>query len=462
LVRTVSSVSIDYLGGESHAGERIDYRIVLTVTDPVTGVTATDAIFLIDSNWVALYGGNIAPVPRFGISGFSPIRANQPVIFNAENSTDANMDYLWYTWYFGDGAIGEGAMTTHSYPSGMFLAVSIVSLINLAGNYLVTLVVQDDFWSFVNLTRMISVQPEAAIEPFVTPDAGDRYSSFTVTLSTVTAGASILYSVDGTTPTKLYTEPITIPYEPFTTVKLQTFSRSAGILDSDTVVNVYNIMPPACGDVFIQFNCSLKCYNSETPTQPTYIATVPVNNGKHLTLQSLIITLGVNHVGTVPIDQSKVLRYVIDGLYGIYDTSKSMPDLHLFVDAGSVPGQAVQARVSYDFTNDGVWDRHETFNLFACDPLPDAYEEYTFTDPLQAFQPLGITGDYQNMVNGLVQIEIWQAIGNSTITLLTNGANALGQRTLINLPYNGTYQQTPSNCTRKFFIFDIPNNCSPL
>ncbi|MBB3698905.1 glycoside hydrolase family 9 protein [Flammeovirga yaeyamensis] len=51
------------------------------------------------------------------------------VSFDASGSTDADGDTLSYAWDFGDGAVGEGAMATHTY--------------TVAGNYDVTLTVSD-------------------------------------------------------------------------------------------------------------------------------------------------------------------------------------------------------------------------------------------------------------------------------------------------------------------------------
>ncbi|MEG3613522.1 hypothetical protein V5O49_00090, partial [Isoptericola sp. MSP01] len=53
------------------------------------------------------------------------------------------------------------------------------------------------------------------------------------------------------------------------------------------------------------------------------------------------------------------------------------------VDAGDDVGQAVQARVSYDLTGDGTWDRIETYGYFATDPVP-GNETYTSQGRLAA------------------------------------------------------------------------------
>ena len=50
----------------------------------------------------------------------------------------------------------------------------------------------------------------------------------------------------------------------------------------------------------------------------------------------------------------------------------------LFLDAGTAVGNGVQARVSYDLTGNGTFDRVETYRYFATDPVP-GYEHYTQT-----------------------------------------------------------------------------------
>ena len=57
-------------------------------------------------------------------SGTAPL----PVDFDGSNSYDANDDPLSYTWDFGDGSIGTGAMTSHTYTSdGTYTATLTVS-----------------------------------------------------------------------------------------------------------------------------------------------------------------------------------------------------------------------------------------------------------------------------------------------------------------------------------------------
>ncbi|MEU4235704.1 glycosyl hydrolase [Actinoplanes sp. NPDC026619] len=93
------------------------------------------------------------------------------------------------------------------------------------------------------------------------------------------------------------------------------------------------------------------------------------------------------------------------------------------VDAGTSVGNATQARVSYDLTGDGTFDRVETFRYFATDPVT-GWERYTDATGLATS-----TGAAGALVNGTVKLEIWSAIGSAPSTV------ALGTLSTLTLPY---------------------------
>jgi mono/diheme cytochrome c family protein len=70
---------------------------------------------------------NLAPMANAG--GPYAGQPGQPVTFDGSGSSDPNGDALTYAWDFGDGAMGSGATTTHSYAG--------------AGTYTISLVVND-------------------------------------------------------------------------------------------------------------------------------------------------------------------------------------------------------------------------------------------------------------------------------------------------------------------------------
>ena len=74
-------------------------------------------------------------------------------------------------------------------------------------------------------------------------------------------------------------------------------------------------------------------------------------------------------------------------------------------------GAATQARVSYDLTGDGSWDRVETYRYFATDPKAGP-ERYTQAVGLRSSQ-----GSLGTLRGGTVRLEVWSALGGSGTVL---------------------------------------------
>ena len=134
---------------------------------------------------------------------------------------------------------------------------------------------------------------------------------------------------------------------------------------------------------------------------------------------------GANHDGA-PTNQ---LVYTLSGLTGAFDSTRST-QFTIYVDAGAHVGDAVQLRVSYDFTGDGVFDRVETYRYFSTNDL-SGWEAYTQAQGLNS-----ASGAFANLSNGRVQIEVWAALGTQAIQLRTSATAANGQQSLIVIPFN--------------------------
>ena len=96
----------------------------------------------------------------------------------------------------------------------------------------------------------------------------------------------------------------------------------------------------------------------------------------------------------------------------------------LAVDSGTSIGHAVQVRVSYDLTANGSWDRVETYNYFATDPVVGT-ENYT-----QSRGVLSSTGQLGNLLNGKVQLEVW-----SVLPGVSGGPPSVQGRSSVMLPF---------------------------
>ncbi|HTJ33129.1 MAG TPA: beta-1,3-glucanase family protein [Dactylosporangium sp.] len=122
-----------------------------------------------------------------------------------------------------------------------------------------------------------------------------------------------------------------------------------------------------------------------------------------------------NHDGT----PTNALTFTASGLTGAYTGGATAFDLA--VDSGTGVGNGLQARISYDLTGDGTYDRIETYRYFPTDPVA-GWEHYTQAQGLSA-----ATGALGNLAGGRVRVEVWSAIGGTAGTL---GVGNLSQVTL--------------------------------
>lgn len=87
------------------------YVVILTATDNEGAQTSTSTTLTIDSATA-----NVAPVPAFSWSPTS-VRAEEPVQFDASDSTDSDGSISIYEWNFGDGSTERtGRTVTHIFP----------------------------------------------------------------------------------------------------------------------------------------------------------------------------------------------------------------------------------------------------------------------------------------------------------------------------------------------------------
>ena len=155
-------------------------------------------------------------------------------------------------------------------------------------------------------------------------------------------------------------------------------------------------------------------------------STLSANAGSGALTDTIPSAAGGNFVGT----PTNPLVYTISAVTGTYNASATT-QFALYLDSLTAVGNGIQARISYDFTGDGTWDRLETYNYFATDPVT-GYELYT-----QAQGQSAATGTFANLSNGKVKLEVWNAIGTNTDLVRTSATSANGQQSTVTIPYTG-------------------------
>ncbi len=101
--------------------EAASYAVTLTLTDGVEVSTSDVVTITVEEEQI-----NLAPsavLESSTTTGTAPL----VVEFDASASTDPNGDSLIYTWDFGDGTTGGGAIVSHTFPAGVYDVVVTVS-----------------------------------------------------------------------------------------------------------------------------------------------------------------------------------------------------------------------------------------------------------------------------------------------------------------------------------------------
>jgi beta-glucanase (GH16 family) len=171
--------------------------------------------------------------------------------------------------------------------------------------------------------------------------------------------------------------------------------------------------------------------SSSPPPPPSGSATRYLLNGGGLAdagpagSNTIVSAGGANHDGT----PTNPVTYTATGLTMTYNGGATAFDA--FVDSATSVGNGIQARVSYDLTGDGTFDRVETYNYFATDPV-SGFEHYT-----QAAGLRSATGALGNLANGTVKVELWSAIGSGSSTV------GVGNQSVVRLPFTGGSSTPP-------------------
>ena len=423
--------------GDTHKGARANFAVLLQVTD-AHGLVGNDEIW-ISSRVYAESIVNSPPETAFTFTSIEPYEVGQPVLFNAQEMDDPDLDNMMMSWDFGDGTFaGNDVLTSHIFTE--------------PGTYTVTLTARDNWWASKSASHDVTVIARTFMPPILSPLRFDRYSTFNVTLSSVADGVEIWFTLDGSEPGKdlgtstLYTDPVPIEFDLGATVTVKAISLPPGgtVPPSRVVSFDYVFQHPPCEKLALASGCNFVCFHDET-----------VLSSANLT-QLLREVETPNRLGEPPADDRYSVVFEKAGLYGDFDAEKEHTAFVLYVDAGVFPGRTVQTRVSYDFNGDGVLDRIETFQQYATDPDPNRYEKYTGSK----LNVIKTVGSYAPLVNGRVRFEIWQALGPAgdvPMTIRTDAPfktepwneNSPVDFSSFSIPYSNTTRQGEDVCQSK-------------
>jgi RHS repeat-associated protein len=124
--------------------------------------------------------------------------------------------------------------------------------------------------------------------------------------------------------------------------------------------------------------------------------------------------------------------FTLTGLTATYDSTMGT-QFSLSVDSYAQTGNTIQAKVSYDFTGDGTYDRTELYNIFATNNT-SGYETYTQATGLKSS-----TGTMADLANGKVKVEVWSATGTGQSVINTPLSTSTANSSSVTIPYgNGT------------------------
>ncbi|GLU48061.1 glycosyl hydrolase [Nocardiopsis ansamitocini] len=148
------------------------------------------------------------------------------------------------------------------------------------------------------------------------------------------------------------------------------------------------------------------------------LSTTPGSAAAGLTIPS---AGGANHDGA----PANPVVFEIEDLTGT--RASGTTQFSLPVDSGASVGNAVQARVSYDLTGDGTFDRVETYRYFATNDLP-GWETYAQSQGIASS-----TGTLGDLNGGTVRLELWSALGAHSSEVRINAPD--GAQATLRIPF---------------------------
>ena len=236
--------------------------------------------------------------PSVVIPTANPAAGAVPAGTTVELTTGTAGATIYYTT---DDSTPTGSSTPYTAPITITKAVTIKAIAVKTG-------MTDS--EILTAAYTIAAPPEQAATPTANPPAGAVATGSTVSLSTTTAGATIYYTTDGSTPTTSnteYTGPITIN----TVVTIKAIAIKAGMTNSAMLEAAYTIVPsvatptanPPAGEVPADTKVTLSTttagaaiyYTTDgsTPTSSSTAYTAPITINTAMTIKGIAIKTGM-------------------------------------------------------------------------------------------------------------------------------------------------------------------------
>ncbi len=251
-----------------------------------------------------------------------------------------------------------------------------------------------------------------AAAPVFSPAPGTYTSPQMVTITSATAGASLRYTTDGSTPTEtngtLYTVPVTIS----TTTTLQAIAYAGGFTDSSVTSGAYTIILPAAAPVFSPADGTYTSTQYVTMTSATSGASIRYTTDGSTPTE----TNGTIYSGPVTISATTTLQAIAyaSGLTDSAVTSGTYTISH------PVPGWALR-----DFNGDGqpdiLWHNATTGDVAVWTLNGTAVTGATFIANIGAPWSIVAVGDFNQDNNADI---LWRnaTTGEICVTLMNRTA----------------------------------------
>ena len=261
-----------------------------------------------------------------GASGTGTTSSAGPI-----TTTTAN-DLLFAANYLSSVTNGAGAGFTARVITNPDADIAEDEIVTAVGTYSATAPMSSGNWVMQSVALKAAVSQPTMATPTFTPVPGTYTSAQSVSLQDTTAGATIFYTLDGSTPTTsstVYTTPIPVS----TTATIKAMAAASGFSNSAVATGVYTIQVAAAAmptftpvpgtytspqSVTLQDTTALATIyyttDGSTPTTSSTVYTTPIQVSANTTIQAIAAASGLANsavaTGTYTIGAPAAIAFV--------------------------------------------------------------------------------------------------------------------------------------------------------